>query len=404
MENVSLSAAPALKNETAKGVTLLAAQILPVMAIVSLFPAIPKLMQQFGGIEHAALLVPMILTIPSLMVAIFAPVAGALADRFGRKTSFQSGMFLYVAMGLVPIFSADIFVIVASRAVLGIAEAMAVTVSSTLIGDYFGENRQKWTSRVGIVISPAGTALLIAGGFLAEWDWRGPFYVYLLAIPALILALLYIEEPEQQRARAKQTISAPFPWKEAGIIGSLTLVTALLYYVEPLHIARVFAEVGLTNAGIAGIVQAVTTLGYIVGAVAYGRTAHRPFTDHMTWQFLLLGAGLIVIGLSPNLIGVGIGATIQQLGAGLTIPALLAWGQARLPYEQRARGMGIWTTSFFAGTFLCPPMVTLGETLTGGLMPAMVLFGALCLLAAIVTVLVARRSGASATRKLTTVS
>ena len=82
MENASLSAAPALKNETAKGVTLLAAQILPVMAIVSLFPAIPKLMQQFGGIEHAALLVPMILTIPSLMVAIFAPVAGALADRF----------------------------------------------------------------------------------------------------------------------------------------------------------------------------------------------------------------------------------------------------------------------------------------------------------------------------------
>lgn len=394
-----MAAGPVVKNETAKGITLLAAQILPVMAIVSLFPAIPKLMQQFGNIPHAALLVPMILTVPSLMVAIFAPVAGALADRFGRKTSFQLGMFLYVAMGLVPIFSADIFVIVASRAVLGIAEAMAVTVSSTLIGDYFGENRQKWTSRVGIVISPAGTLLLIAGGFLAQWDWRGPFYVYLLAVLALILSLIYIEEPEQTTRSAAEKVTAPFPWKEAAVIGSTTLAVALIYYVEPLHIARVFAEIGLTNAGFAGVAQAVTTVGYIVGAIIYGRTAKRPIGDHMFAQFVLLGIGMIGSGLSSSLIGVGIGATIQQMGAGFTIPALLACGQARLPYEQRARGMGIWTTSFFAGTFLCPPMVTLGESLVGGLMNAFVLFGVIAVVAAAVTVILSRRTRAAAISK-----
>jgi len=396
MDSTAFTSAPTVKNETAKGVTLLMAQVLPVMAIVSLFPAIPKLMQQFGGIEYAALLVPMILTIPSLMVAIFAPIAGALADRFGRKTLFQLGMFLYVAMGLIPLFTSDIIIIVASRAVLGIAEAMAVTVSSTLIGDYFGENRQKWTSRVGMVIAPSGTALLIAGGFLAEWSWRGPFYVYLLAIPALIMALIYIDEPEQQAARSEQKIDAPFPWKEASIIGSLTLFVSLIYYVEPLNIARAFAESGLTNSGLAGLAQAVTTLAYIVGAVIYGRTTQRSFGEHMTWQFLLIGIGLIVIGFSPNVIGIGIGATIQQLGAGFTIPALLAWSQARLPYEQRARGMGIWTTTFFAGTFLCSPMVTLGEVVTGGLMPTLVMFGCVSLVAAAVTVFVSRRNSAHA--------
>ncbi|WP_144097010.1 MFS transporter [Croceicoccus sediminis] len=386
---MTATAAP-VRNETAKGVTLLFAQVLPVMAIVSLFPAIPKLMQQFGDVEHAALLVPMILTVPSLMVAIFAPIAGAIADRFGRKTSFQLGMFLYVAMGIVPVFTADIFVIVASRAVLGIAEAMAVTVSSALIGDYFGENRRKWTTRVGMVISPAGTMLLVAGGFLAEWDWRGPFFIYLLAIPGFVLALLYIEEPEQHLRSEAERIALPFPWREATTIGSLTVVASLLYYVEPLNIARVFAEIGLTNSGLAGIAQAVTSLGFIAGAYFYGRTAQRSIGEHMAVQFLLMGIGLIVIGLSSTLAGVGIGATIQQIGAGLTIPSLLAWGQARLPYEQRARGMGIWTTSFFAGTFLCPPMVTFGETITGGLMPAMILFGAICLIAAIIAAVVAR--------------
>lgn len=381
---------PKIRNENGKGIALLAAQILPVMAIASLFPAIPKLFEQFGGIEHAALLVPMILTIPSLMVAIFAPIAGTVADRFGRRKSFLFGMFLYVAMGLVPIFTSNIGIIVASRAMLGVAEAMAVTVSSTLIGDYFGENRQKWTSWVGIVVAPAGTAMLFAGGFLAEWDWRGPFFIYLLAVPALILALLYIEEPEQTQRLQGVKIKPPFPWKEAGIIGTLTLIVSLIYYVEPLNIARVLHEIGITSPAVGGTAQAITTLTYIVGALIYRKTSQRPIAFHMTLQWLLIGIGLIVIGLSPTLIGVGIGAMIQQIGAGFTIPALLAWAQARLPYEQRARGMGAWTTAFFVGTFLCPPMITGLETLFGGLQPAMAAAGVVSLMAAIIAFSISR--------------
>ena len=384
---------PAVKNENGKGIALLSAQILPVMAIVSLFPAIPKLFQQFGGIPHAALLVPMILTIPALMVAIFAPVAGALADRFGRRASFLSGMFLYVAAGLVPIFTADIFVIVISRAVLGLAEAMAVTVSSALIGDYFGENRQKWTSWVGIVISPSGTLLLIAGGFLADWNWRGPFFIYLLAIPALILALIYIDEPEQTaRARERDVVKLPFPWREALVIGALTLAASLIYYVEPLHIAQVFSLLGVTSPAVAGVVQALTAVGYVIGALIYRQTARRAIGTHMTLSWLFMGIGLIVIGMAGSLIGATLGAVIQQVGSGFTIPALMSWGQARLPFEQRARGMGIWTTAFFIGTFACPPLVTAAGGLLGGLQPALILFGAISLIAAVIAFAQSRRT------------
>ncbi|MEO6092381.1 MAG: MFS transporter [Novosphingobium sp.] len=383
--------APAVRNENGKGIALLAAQIVPVMAIVSLFPAIPKLFQQFGGIAHANLLVPMILTIPALMVALTAPIAGALADRFGRRPSFLTGMFLYTAMGLVPIFTANIAVIVASRAILGIAEAIAVTVSSALIGDYFGERRQKWTSWVGIVISPAGTLMLVAGGLLAEWDWRGPFYIYLLTIPILVLALIYIDEPQQSRAALSVTNRLPFPWRASMAIGALTLVASLIYYVEPLNIARVLTGIRITSPAIAGIVQAITTSGYVIGALVYRRISGRPVADHMAISWLFMGLGMVVIGLSGTLFGVGLGAVIQQIGAGFTIPALLSWGQARLPFEQRARGMGIWTTAFFIGTFLCPPILTGVEQLTGGLPPAIAVLGFVSLAAALAAMWAGRR-------------
>ena len=327
----------------------------------------------------------MILTIPSLMVALTAPLAGVVADRFGRRPSFLAGLFLYVAAGLIPIFTVNIVVIVASRAVLGVAEAIAVTVSSALIGDYFGERRQKWTSWVGIVISPAGTAMLIAGGLLAEWDWRGPFYIYLLTVPVLVLALIYIEEPEQSRVSvASKSDRLPFPWRESLVVGALTLFASLIYYVEPLNIARVLNGIGITSPALAGIVQAATTLGYVAGAVVYRQISRRPVGDHMAISWLFMGIGMIVIGLSGGLVGVAAGAVIQQIGAGFTIPALLSWAQARLPFEQRARGMGIWTTAFFLGTFLCSPILTGFEQLTGGLPLGIAVVGIVSLAAALI--------------------
>src|SRR4051812_20856976 len=117
------------QGSTAKGLTLIYAQILPVMAIVSLFPAIPKLFAQFGHLPNAGFLIPAIVTAPSLCAALFAPIAGIIADRYGRRRSFIAGMAIYVAAGLVPLFVDDIATIIVSRAVLGIADAFAITIS-----------------------------------------------------------------------------------------------------------------------------------------------------------------------------------------------------------------------------------------------------------------------------------
>ncbi len=361
---------------TAKGITLVYAQILPVMAIVSLFPAIPKLFAQFGGLPNAAWLVPMIVTIPALMVALTSPFAGALADRIGRRRTFQCGMLLYVLAGMVPVVVDDLNVIVASRAVLGIAEAFVVTVSSALIGDYFGEQRHRWVAWVGVSISIAGTVLIAAGGALADIGWRGPFCIYAAAIPGLIMAFLFIDEPAVLQRREDTTLKRlGYPVRQALLIGTVTLITSILYYAEPLHIAQVLTDRGAGSATHVGIIQSATSIAFIFGAIAYRRLHHLPITRHLGIAAAFVGVGQIVIGLGQGYGTVAIGATIQQFGAGIVIPSLLAWGQAILPAEQRGRGLGIWVTAFFAGTFLCPPLVTAISQASGGLQPAMIIVG-----------------------------
>jgi MFS family permease len=375
---------------TAKGITLIYAQVLPVMAIVSLFAAIPKMFATFGHLPHAGFLIPAIVTIPSLCAALFAPVAGFIADRYGRRRSFIGGMALYVAAGLVPLFASDLTTIMTSRAVLGIAEAFAITISSALIGDYFGNQRHRWVAWVGVATSVAGTGLIAVGGVLADVGWRGPFAIYLAAIPGLVMALLFIDEPrsEAQAGNHGQRVRTPFPWREAAIIGAVTLTTSILYYVEPLHIARVLDARGAGSATRIGLIQATTSLAYIAGAFLYRRLHARPIGQLLAVAGVLIGVGQLVIGFGTGWHIVAAGALIQQLGGGMVIPALLAWGQALLPLEQRGRGMGIWATAFFGGTFLCSPIVDIMGGPAGGLVPAMAAMGALTLILASIAPLV----------------
>lgn len=380
MNDTAVSATSGLGTR-AKGITLILAQILPVMAIVSLFPAIPKLFAEFGDRPGAGFLIPAIVTIPSLVCAVFAPIAGIVSDRFGRRNSFIAGLSVYVVAGIAPLFVSSLELILASRALLGIAEAFAITISSALIGDYFDDDRHRWTSWVGVATSVAGTALIVAGGALADVSWRGPFAIYFAALPALVMAIYVIDEPRVTPRPAGTPVTAPgFPWRAALVIAPVTLITSVLYYVEPLNIARVLDMRGAGSATQIGIIQAATSIAYIGGAFLYRRLHQLAVGRLLALAGVFIAIGQIIIGRGADWQTVAVGAAIQQIGGGMIIPVLLAWGQSILPLEQRGRGMGIWATAFFTGTFVCSPLVSLVTAASGGLIPAMQVMGVITLL------------------------
>lgn len=71
---------PLLRDKRA--VALLLAATLTILSNTLISPALPGLQAVFKGQPSADLIVPLLLTAPSLLVAMFAPFAGALADRF----------------------------------------------------------------------------------------------------------------------------------------------------------------------------------------------------------------------------------------------------------------------------------------------------------------------------------
>ncbi|OYZ40183.1 MAG: hypothetical protein B7Y31_06960 [Novosphingobium sp. 16-62-11] len=120
-----------------QGLTVIIAGFLPILAIVSMFPAIPAIIGHFAPTDPTAgTKVPSMVTAPGLTIALVAMFAGLLVDRFGRRNLLLISTFFYGIVGTAPFFLESLDAIYASRLLLGLCEAAILTTINTLIADF----------------------------------------------------------------------------------------------------------------------------------------------------------------------------------------------------------------------------------------------------------------------------
>src|SRR5260370_38995317 len=147
----------------------------------------------------------------------------------------------------------DLNGIIASRFVVGVGEAAILTVGNALMGDYFaGVERQKWLGMQTTVGPVIASALILAGGALGSWSWRGPFALYSLGLVVLYFAAMTLWEPAPSRPAAQgHVVSAAarirFPWVAATLVGAVPIAGAIFYYVPAVQLGRIFADLGASS-------------------------------------------------------------------------------------------------------------------------------------------------------------
>jgi MFS family permease len=385
-----------------QGWILVISGFLPVMAIIALSPTLPTLLAHFRNVGNPQLMVPLLITAPSACIALFAPAAGAITDRFGRRRLMLWAMALYGIGGFIPFFIDNFWAVVAGRVVIGIGEAGVLTVSNTLLADYFEENaRHRWLMLQGLTGSILGSVTIACSGFLAAKGWQWPFAVYGIAFPILLASILYLFEPQarvrpqQDPAKARDT-AAPFPLAVAGLVCGVTILLSTIYYVQVIHFSVLLRDLGVTDPESIGLAMAIPSIGVPIGAVIFKLTTRFGVRCQIGLVFLGYCIGLAGIGLAPDYKVALAFAFVQQLANGIIVPALIAFAQSRFSFEHRGRGMGWWASAFFAAQFLSPAVVNFVRATFGGLQPAFVVFGVIAGIGAAVTVLVRGRGTAPA--------
>ncbi len=217
--------------------------------------ALPVMERQMGASVDA---MQWVVEAYTLLLAALVLVGGALGDRLGRRRMFVCGVVGFgiasTACGLAP----GIGFLIGARAVQGIAAALLVPGSLSLIGSAYPDATRGAAIGTWSAATSVASALgpLIGGWAVAQASWRVIFFFNLpLAVVVAVLALRKVEETRDTSAEQRTDVlgallataglgAVTWALLEAPAEGGLTSPFALVAFVAGLAllVAFVFAE------------------------------------------------------------------------------------------------------------------------------------------------------------------
>ena len=284
----------------------------------------------------------------TMVVASLLMLAGSMADRFGRRRVFQSGMALFTLGSLLCSVAPDIHSLIAFRVLQALGATMLNPVAMSIIANTFHEPKAR-ARAIGVWGAVAGVAMalgpVIGGALTQSIGWRSIFWVNLpIGLAAMLLAARYI--PESKAAHPRRVdpvgqllvfvilatvtyavIEGPYAgWSSTTIIGLfaaavLALIALLVYEPrrdEPLIDVRFFRSAPFSSATLIAVCSFSAFSGFLFLNALYLQEVRGLSAFHTGLCTLPLAVATILCSpYSGRLVGI--------YG---TLPSLLASGTA----------------------------------------------------------------------------
>ncbi|WP_240371874.1 multidrug efflux MFS transporter [Anoxybacteroides rupiense] len=267
-----------------------------------LAPVLPLYIKQLGVHNSASIdqFSGMAFGITYIISAIFSPIWGRAADKFGRKP-----MLLRASLGMAIVigwmgFARNVYELIGLRALQGVITGYG-TACTTLIATQTDHEHAGWALGTLSTANIAGSLLgPLIGGFIE--DHFGLQNVFLMTGALLLIAFvataLFVQEVfsrQNREALSSKEVWNIVPEKSLTITLLVTffILTLAMYSVEP--VITVYVAELSKNADhialLAGMVFSASGLANIIAAPRLGR-----LSDQIGAQKVILGA-LIVAGL-----------------------------------------------------------------------------------------------------------
>lgn len=346
-----------------QGIILLVASGLSVLVTAVLGPSLPAMQAHFNDVPRADYLVPLTMTAPMLMMAGLSVFAGAAADRVGRKALLVGATALYAVVGTAPLYLQSLGAIIISRFLLGATEAVLMTVSTTMLGDYFdGARRERLMSLQTTVASTSALLLNNLGGVIGEHGWRTPYALFAGSLVLSPLMAVYLWEP---RSRATMTAAQCadceriFQPRLLGFTCALAVLLGIVFLIVPVHLGYLFGAIGMHSLAWIGFAYGINSLGVICGTLLFGwvLAARLKVIRQLALGALITGLGFVLMKNCKGYAALTAAGFVNGLGAGILLPTMVTWNMRELPISRRGLGTGAFQSGLFLGMFLSPILI-----------------------------------------------
>jgi MFS transporter, ACDE family, multidrug resistance protein len=341
---------------------LLLAGSLTVMAGAVMAPILPELMIELHLSQGWA---GSLVSAHYLTLAIFSPILGFWADRYGQLRLLIPCLILYAGVGISGTFLPDYMTLLVARGLLGIVSGgIAASSLGLLTRRYVGEARHQAIAYAATAITLANIVYPLMAVGLGHFHWRLAFGLYgVSAVMAMIAPLLFRTERGMSvrgdtsasatgNVRPIELLSSPASLR---IFSSLIIVSAVVYgtiIYLPIYLKTTLGSDLVWN----GLILAVQAVGAAFSSGVLLNSLQRRLGS-LRVTALSLGVMALFLALFPNLTNLPTLMLVSGLfgiSFGLITPSLynvLAYlAPAHLQSSILATGIG----AGFLGQFLSP--------------------------------------------------
>jgi len=340
-----------------QGLLLSTVSMALIVAISAPVPVLPQMMRAFAGDPQIGRLITLVAVLPAFAIALVSLVAGAIADRIGKRRLLTISAGIFAVSALAPLWLNSFALILVSRVITGVAMGMMIVPAVALTGDYYsGPTRQRWFGIQQGATAVAGVAVSTLSGALGEMGWRFAFLPLLIG-PLLFIGLLAL--PEHRLGAQTDNPDAPAaaqraPWSLWFLVLPLGFLTSALVCPPSYEMGPILQEKDLGGSGPTGLLMSVIQIGSAVAAFNFARVGRLSLPVSLAIAMLSAAIGAFMIARSPTLILVGFGCVAAGAAQGMLGPLFLTWLMGKTPPGLYGRAVGSAQTLSYLAFFLAP--------------------------------------------------
>lgn len=356
-------------------------------------PALPSISEAYP--DASEFVISLIITLPSLAMAILGIPLGMLADRVGKVKVLVVSLFIFALSGVTGFFLEDLTAILVSRFLVGAGIAGLTSTATALISEIFsGRDRMVVLSYQAAANGVGGLVLELSGGALAEISWRYPFLVYGIGFVLMLLVLVFIREPRRDTVRTGGSFGPERPDRKVLAVCYLSIFLAMcMMFALPTKLSYYLTESG-GSPTMSGLILGLYGFTSAVFGLLYPRISARITPARMlSMGLLLFGIGYTMFLLEYSIVLTAVSAILVGMAMGTITPSVTNMLAAQSNPSNSGRLMGGYSVFLSLGQFVSSILLTGVIAFMGGYDGMFTFLGVVALVLCVLYLLIPRDLG-----------
>lgn len=382
------------KMSKGKMVLFLAALFLTNVAVMADMVIVPTAASLYTIFGDQVNLVNFIISGPALILIVSSLICGKLMQYLSKKTLLIAGFGLFTVASIFGGLVESAMYLAVMRALVGFSMGIINVAAIALLAETYAdeEKRSRMMGLFNAAMAGIGAILGFVAGFFAAESWQSVFKVYWIAVPILVMIVLFIPKtpPEKENLEAGEKTEKleSIPKLPFIAMNLAFLFFNAIYMVVYYQIAVYVLENAIGNESVAGLMASLGTLGSLCACSLFGFTYGKLKRGAVIPSYAVLGICYAILMMQPSIVIVGITCTFMGAAYGNGFSYYYMRGTVIVPPGKISTSMGVVTAVNGLGMFISTYMSTMLQnmmsvTTVTGIMPALV---GVCIVATVLSI------------------